>query len=110
VEALSGEMNNAAFYISITSGVLTVGLLGLVVAGKISTKTYYKIVFSALTGILALATLFVSVILAIAVIDLLFLKKFGYPIWSLIMSLPFVPIFGVMTRWSLILLKSVRSS
>ena len=85
-------MNNAAFYISITSGVLTVGLLGLVVAAKISTKTYYKIVFSALTGILALATLFVSVILAIAVIDLLFLKKFGYPIWSLIMSLPFVPI------------------
>jgi hypothetical protein len=103
-------MNNAALYVSITSGVLVVGLLALVVAGKISTKTYYKIVCSALTGLLALTTLFASVMLAIAVIDLLFLKKFGYPIWSPIVLLAFVSIFGVMTRWSLIVLKSVRSS
>jgi hypothetical protein len=101
-------MEDARFYISILWGVLVIGL-ALVAAGKISEKTYYKIVCSALTGLFALATLMASTILAIAVVDLLFLKKFGYPIWSLIVLLAFVPIFGVMTRWSLILLKSVRS-
>lgn len=103
-------MNDATFYISILWGVLAIGLFALVVAGKISEKAYYKIVYIALTAFCALATVMASTILAIAVVDLLFLKKFGYPIWSLIVLLPFVPIFGVMTRWSLIVLKSVRSS
>jgi hypothetical protein len=95
-------MENAAFYISILWGVLVIGLLALVVAGKISETTYYKIAYGALTGFFALATLFASVMLAIAIIDLLFLKKFGCPIWSVVVLLVFTLIPGALTRWLLL--------
>jgi hypothetical protein len=102
-------MSNAAFYISILSWILVVGLLVLVAAGKIATKTYYLIVHYTLTVLLALSTLICFAFTVIFLVDIFFLKKFWYPIWSILLMLPFTAIFGAMTRWSLILLKRARA-
>ena len=103
-------MNNAAFYVSILSWILAVGLLVLVAAGKIGTKTYYLIIHYTLTVFLALSTLFCFAFTVIFLVDIFILRKFGYPIWSILLMLPFTAIFGAMTRWSLILLKRTRAS
>ena len=82
-------MNNAAFYVSILSWILAAGLLVLVAAGKIGTKTYYLIVHYTLTVFLALSTLFCFAFTAIFLVDIFILRKFGYPIWSILLMLPF---------------------
>jgi hypothetical protein len=103
-------MENVTFYISIFWGVLIIGLLALVAAGKIREKTYHKIAYGTLTGFFVLSTIFASAILAVALIDLLFLKKFGYPIWSIAVMVVFTLITGALTRLSLIWLKRVWAS
>jgi hypothetical protein len=92
-------MENATFYISIFWGALVIGLLGLVVAGKISEKAYHKIDYRALAGFFVLQTLFASVMLAITVADCFFLKKFGYPIWSIAVMFVFTLAMGALTRF-----------
>jgi hypothetical protein len=103
-------MNNIALYISVLSGILTVGLFALVITGRISRRSYNLAIYIVLTAVLALMTLVGLAILTMALIDVLFLKKFGYPIWSIVVMLFFTLIAGTMTRWSFLLLKRTRAS
>jgi hypothetical protein len=103
-------MNNVVLYLAILSWVLIIGLLVLVATGKISAKTYYTIAYSGMTAILALFTLVSLGFAAVYFIDVVFLRKLGYPAWSIVMMLFFTIVAGAATRWAVILLKGVRAS
>jgi hypothetical protein len=103
-------MNDVVLYLAILSWVLIIGLLVLVATGKISTKTYYTIAYSGMTVILALFTLVSFGFAALYFVDAVFLRKFGYPVWSIVVMLFFTIVAGAATRWAAILLKGVRAS
>ena len=81
----------------------------LVAAGKIGTKTYYLTYIYA-NGFLGAIDPVLLRIHRDIFVDIFILRKFGYPIWSILVMLAFTAIFGAMTRWSLILLKRTRAS
>jgi hypothetical protein len=103
-------MNDVALYISMSSGALIIGLFVLVATGKITAKTYYTIAYSAITVVLALATLFSFGFAALYFIDAVFRKRFGCPVWSILVMLCFTIVAGAATRWAAILLKSIRDA
>jgi hypothetical protein len=101
---------NVVLYLAILAWGLIIGLLVLVVTGKISNKTYYTIAYSGMTVVLAIATLVSLGFAALNFVDLVFLGRFGHSAWSIVVMLFFTVVAGAATRWAAILLKGARAT